>query len=226
MGSGKPLSANWDSGKHCRALVRRTIGPQVLKRPTCCGELGADNLECISDLLLSLAEDDHIVQDVQDGQHGACTGTCAVAWQVIPRSKITQTCICSVMRATKCMWQVGWGGQRHSERLSAPASSCRMQWRDKGLDAWPGAFTGQLDTDALPLWQSFSHTQSPACDHLGALQAHANAAVSAFRNVLAALAMDASLLCEFVPAQRACKSCLQPRDSILPEAVGTWQLDH
>ena len=49
---------------------------EVLIRRTCCGELGADDLECISDLLVRrLAEDDHIVQDIQDGQHSACIGT-------------------------------------------------------------------------------------------------------------------------------------------------------
>ena len=57
--------------------------------------------------------------------------------------------------------------------------------------------------DAVPLWQCTSYAESLACDHLGALQAHANAALPAFCDVLAALAVDAVLLCELVPAQGA-----------------------
>ena len=64
-----------DGGRRCRTLC--SCARQVLKGPTCRGQLCAYNLERISDLLVrGLAEDDHIIQDIQDGQHSACTGTC------------------------------------------------------------------------------------------------------------------------------------------------------
>ena len=72
--------------------------------------------------------------------------------------------------------------------------------------------------DAVALWKCTSDAQSLACDHLGTLQAHANAAVSALCNVLAALAMDAVLLCEFVPTQGA---SLRLKDSYHPKEVVT-----